>query len=495
MVVMNTSTFCAKCNEHATKIESLLSENIYLKSELAQLKRYIFGQRRERFIPKSNDQLPLDLDIDTKENIQVETERIEYVRRKRNVKITPHGRNEIPSHLPRNEIIIEPEERSSESKCIGKEVTEELEYRPGKLYVNRYIRLKYKEEDTEKIIIGTLPNRPIEKGIPGPGLLSHILVSKYVDHLPLYRQLKQFKREDIEISQSTMNDWIKYSSQLLEPLYQQLKKEVLKTDYLMIDETPIRVLDSKIKGKSHTGYFWVYYSPLNRMVFFDYRTNRSREGPNEILKDYHGYIQTDAYSGYEEVSKKEGIISVGCFAHARRYFEQAKDTDRKRSHWMLGKIGQLYGIERGLREQNASFKDRYAKRQKSSLPILSEIRNWLDKNMLEVLPKSSIGKAIGYMHSNWQRLIRYLDNGKLEIDNNLVENAIRPVALGRKNYLFKGSHKGAQRSAIIYSLLNTVNLQKINPWKYLRDTLIRIPDHSIKKLDELLPSNYQEPDE
>ena len=495
MVVMNTTTSCPQCNEHAIKIESLLAENIYLKSELAQLKRYIFGQRRERFIPAGDDQIPLGLDIEVKDNTPAKTERIEYIRKRRNGKITPHGRREIPSGLPRNEIIIEPEERSSASKCIGKEVTEELEYRPGKLYVNRYIRLKYKEEDTGNIIIGSLPNRPIEKGIPGPGLLSHILVSKYVDHLPIYRQLKQFKREEIEISQSTMNDWIKYSCQLLEPLYQQLKVEVLSSDYLMIDETPIRVLDSKIKGRSHTGYFWVYYSPLKKMVFFDYRTNRSREGPNEILKDYHGYIQTDAYSGYDEVSKKEGVTSVGCFAHARRYFEQSKDTDRERSIWMLEKIGQLYEIERTLRDQNASFEKRHAKRQESSLPVLSEIRDWLDKDILEVLPKSIIGKAIGYMHNNWQRLNRYLDHGKLEIDNNLVENAIRPVALGRKNYLFKGSHKGAQRSAILYSLLNTVNLQNKNPWKYLRDTLIRIPDHSIKKLNQLLPSNYQEPDE
>ena len=475
--------------------EQLIAENTYLKSELAQLKRYIFGQRRERFIPGSADQLPLGLDIELKENNANDTERIEYIRRKKSGKITPHGRGEIPSCIPRNEIIIEPQENTSESKCIGKEVTEELEYRPGKLYVNRYIRLKYKQEKSGEIIIGTLPNRPIEKGIAGPGLLSHILVSKYVDHLPLYRQIKQFKREGITLSQSTINDWIKYSSQLLESLYQQLKKEVLNTDYLMIDETPIRVLDGKIKGKSHSGYFWVYYSPLKKMVFFDYRNNRSREGPNELLKEYQGYIQTDAYSGYEEVAKREGIISVGCFAHARRYFEQARDTDRKRSHWMLEKIGRLYEIERSLKDQTSSNEDRYVKRQESSLPLLSEIRVWLDREMLEVLPRSSIGKAIGYMHSNWPRLNRYLEHGKLEIDNNLVENAIRPVALGRKNYLFKGSHKGAGRSAIIYSLLSTANLQNKNPWKYLRDTLIRIPDHSIRKLDQLLPSNYKEPDD
>jgi transposase len=473
----------------------LSAENIYLKQELAWLKRMIFGQKRERFVGlEKENQLLLDLGLSESPSKKAEIEKIEYTRRKTTKPQIPPSRNPLPAHLLRKEIVIKPKEDVTNLKRIGEQISEELEFKPGRLYVNRYIRPKYARMNGEGIIIGSLPDRPIEKGIPGPGLLSHILISKFVDHLPLYRQLQQFKREKVDIAQSTINDWVRYSCELLEPLYESQVAEILKSIYLMADETPIQVLDKSKRGKTHKGYFWVYYSPLDRQVFFDYRDNRTREGPHEILKDFKGFLQTDGYNGYDELAKKTNITSVGCFAHARRKFEKSLDSDPKRSEWMLEQIKQLYKQERLAREKELSFSERFQLRQEKSVPILKDIKTWLDLQMSEVLPKSQIGKAIGYMHSFWYRLEKYVEDGRLEIDNNLVENAIRPVALGRKNYLFAGSHNGAKRAAIIYSLVSTAKLQDKEPFAYLKDILARIASYPHKKVTDLLPVNWKAPE-
>jgi transposase len=438
----------------------------------------------------------MDLGLEASSETTVQTEKITYERKKKSSKIkTPHGRNVLPAHLPRHDIIIKPSEDVSGMPEIGSEITEELEFKPAEFYVNRYIRLKYKDEVSGRILIGELPHRPIEKGIAGPGLLSHVFISKYVDHLPLDRQRKQFLRSDVDIAPSTLGDWVKYSYELLKPLYEAHCQEILASDYLMIDETPIRVLDRYKKGKTHTGYFWVYYDPLGRRVFFDYRNSRSREGPNIVLKDYKGYIQTDGYVGYEEISLREDITRIGCFAHARRYFEKALSNDQVRSEWMLKTIQALYKIEARARDESLSYGQRYTLRQKESLPILTEIEIWLKKKSIQVLPKSMIGKAIGYMLGQWKYLNRYLDDGRFEIDNNLVENAIRPVALGRKNYLFAGSHNGAIRAALLYSLVSTAKLQNIEPYAYLKDVLKRISDYPYKNIRDLLPANWKASEE
>jgi transposase len=482
----NASNHCPNCAQSQLEIA-------YLKQELSLLKRMIYGQKRERFMPFGNcGQQQLGLGLEAAEEAEKESETITYHRSKGKPSKTAHnGRNPLPSHLPRNEIIIEPKEKTKDCKPIGEEITEELEYQPGKLFVNRYVRIKYIDTKTEQISIGDLPQRPIEKGIAGPGLLAHVLISKYVDHIPLYRQIKQYKREGITIADSTLNDWVKYSCQLLKPLYERHLKQVLSTDYIMIDETPIRVLDKMKRGKSHSGYFWVYYAPLLKIVYFDYRDNRGRDGPFTILEDYKGNIQTDAYTVYEKLSRKNGCIHLGCFAHARRYFEQSLKADKRRSTWMLEQIGKLYAIERQSRDWQYSFDKIYALRQEESLPVLDKIRDWLDDEMEQVLPRSLIGKAIIYMKGNWERLKRYTEDGRFEIDNNLVENAIRPVALGRKNYLFAGSHNGAGRAALIYSLVGTAKLHQVEPWHYLKDVINRISEHPYSKIDELLPQNWQ----
>jgi transposase len=370
-------------------------------------------------------------------------------------------------------------------------VTEELEIEPPKLYVNRYIRPKYARPKDEGIVIARLPSRPIEKGIAGPGLIAYTLISKYVDHMPLYRQIQQHKRQGVVIAESTINGW-KYSGcELIMPLVHRLRDQVLSSAYLMVDETPIRVLDPGLKGKTHKGYYWVYYDPLGGQVFFDYQKGRGRDGPEKHLKYFTGFLQTDGYRGYDDFASRKSITAVGCMAHARRYFVDAQMVDPDRAEWMLLRLQKLYAIERYARENQLSFDERYEERQENAAPIMKEIKTWLDEHVYSVLPQSAIGKAVQYMLNQWPRLENYLLDGRLEIDNNLVENAIRPIALGRKNYLFAGSHNGAEQAAAIYTLVANAKLQQVEPFAYLRNVLKRISDHPHKDIDQLLPKNWK----
>jgi len=472
--------------------EELEAKVVFLELELDKLRRLIFGQKRERYVPVVNpEQLDIALDDQPKEAASIPTENIHYTRRKKTRKQTPHGRNPLPADLPRKDIVIEPDSDVSNLKKIGDEITEELEYEPGKLYVNRYIRPKYALPKDEGVIIGNLPTRPIEKGIAGAGLLSHILVSKFVDHLPLYRQRQQFKRHGVVLPLSTITDWVKQSADLLQPLYNELKTRLLLAHYLQADESPLRVLDREKKGSSYLGYMWVYHSPLVSWVLFDYRKGRSRAGPNEMLQNFSGYLQTDAYNGYDDITAKPDVTGVGCFAHARRYFKDALPVDAKRSGWMLDHIQKLYAIEEQARVDQCDHEARHLLRETYAQPILVEIKNWLDEQSKHEIPKSALGQAIGYMLRQWSRLERYAEQGFLEIDNNWIENVIRPLALGRKNYLFAGSHDGARRAAIIYSLVATAKKHDVEPLAYLKDVITRIPDHPYNKLHLLLPPHWQ----
>lgn len=472
-------------------IQALItSENtiIQLQTELAQLKRMIFGSKSERFLPAHPDQQQLLFTELPAAEIELQQEEINYTRTKVTVKENKHkGRLPLPKHLVRVEHIIEPVEKTEGLVCIGKEITEELEYTPGKFFVNKYIRPKYAKPEQQGVLIAALPSRPIEKGIAGPGLLGSILVEKYVDHLPLYRQLQRFKRENIHIPPSTIGDWVKYSCELLTPLYDTLKKQVLASGYVMADETPIKVLDKDKEGATHQGYYWVYRAAQEKLIVFDYRQGRGREGPKQILKDYQGFLQTDGYTVYDDFDTWQGITLIHCMAHARRYFEQALDNDKQRAEWMLAQIQLLYTTERTAREQNYTHEQRLEVRQVESIPVLQNIHQWLQDNIMQVLPKSTIGKAIAYALARWEKLCIYAHHGNLEIDNNPVENAIRPVALGRKNYLFAGSHDAAQRAAMVYSLLATCKANSIEPYQWLKDTLAKLPEHKANRLYELLP--------
>jgi transposase len=478
--------------ERQLSYDELFSEYIKLKQELADLKRLIFGQKRERFIPGNSDhQLSFGLGLEPSAGMEDTAEQITYHRKKKTTKYTPHSRQELPSHLERREIIVEPQEDTTGLTKIGEEITEELEYEPGNLFVNRYIRPKYAKGKSEGVIIGDLPSRPIDKGIPGPGLLSHIFIGKFVDHLPIYRQRQQFKRQGVDLSASTLDNWISSGYDLLFPLYELQRERIIKKAYLMADETPIQVLDKMKKGKTHRGYFWVYHDPLKKEILFDYQDNRSRAGPFGILKDFNGFLQTDGYNVYDEIGQWESITLLGCMAHARRYFDKSLSNDKKRSEDMLSQIQRLYKTEAFARNNHHSYEERYNLRQREAVPLLAEMKAWLDTTALQVLPKSTLGKAIGYMLGRWKYLKRYVEDGRFEIDNNLIENAIRPVALGRKNYLFAGSHNGAKRSALIYTLVANAKLQGLEPFAYMRDLLSQIADYPYKKLADLLPVNWK----
>ena len=484
----------SKASHLESNIEHLQSNINFLEFRIDQLNRLLFGAKRERFV--SNEQygqmtLPFDIPEATAEIAK--TEQITYTREKKKRKNHP-GRKPLPDHLPVEEIILEPEEDTSGMKCIGKEVTDQLELIPAKLYIKRYIRPKYIKEEDElscKGVIADLPTFPIEKGIAGPGLLAQIMVDKYIDHLPIYRQIQRFKRENIDIASNTINGWQDAISRLLFPLHEKQKQLVLGQGYLQVDETPIRVLDPNKKGKTHQGYYWVYNSPIQNAVLYDYRKGRGREGPKEMLKDFKGYIQSDGYNVYDWFGKKEGITLVNCWAHARRYFEKALDYDAQGAGHVMTEIQKLYAIERFARLMKLTKADRKELRLEHALPILNELGKWMAKNLTKHLPKSPMGEAIHYTIARWEHLLAYLYDGSLEIDNNLVENAIRPTALGRKNYLFAGSHDCAARAAMFYSFFGTCKKHDVNPFNWLRKVLEIIPDYPTNLLQDLLPQNLK----
>lgn len=476
--------------DYKEKYESACIELINLRHELDQLKRLVFGSRHERFIPATpQEQLALGLTVEKTETPASVIQTIEYTRKqkKESSEKVQTGRMKLPANLPREQVTLEPEQDVSGMKKIGEEITEELERIPGKLFVRQYIRPKYAKPQGEGVIIADLPSRPIDKGIAGPGLLAQIIIDKYTDHLPVHRQIQRFEREGIKLSSSTLTDWISGTCNLLEPLYEVLRKQVLSSDYLQADETPIKVLDRDKKGTTHRGYHWVYHAPVERLVLFDYREGRGREGPNEILKDFRGHLQTDGYAVYEDFDKKPGITLLNCMAHARRKFDEAKDNDLVRADYALTEIQKLYAVERKTKNEELSAHQRYEIRQEKSVEILNDLKSWMLENYKSVLPKSPIGQALHYSLERFDRLVLYTANGKLEIDNNLVENAIRPVAIGRKNYLFAGSHNGAKRAAMLYSFLGTCKVNDVNPFEWLRLTLDKIPAHPVNKLSALLP--------
>ena len=462
--------------------------------ELAQLKRMLFGSRSERFVPAAiAGQTSLELNVETAEAKPSTTETITYTRKKSEPNtVVTHKRLPLPAHLERVVITIEPKEDVSGLKKIGEEITEALDYKPGKLFVKKYVRPKYvtpeNEECRQQVLIGELPSRPIEKGIPEPGLLAQIIIDKYVDHLPCYRQIQRYERIDgVKIPASTMSEWLRAGCGLLEPLREVLTQQVLSQPYLHVDETRIKVLDKDKKGKTHLGYYWVYHAPLGKMTLFEYRPGRGeRDGPSEFLKNFKGKLQTDGYVVYESMNNPD-IIHFNCMAHARREFDEAMRNDAVRASYALEQIQKLYAIERRAKEENLNHRQRYELRQRESVPVLQEMHPWLKKNIEQTTDQSSIHKAIAYSLKRWDKLSYYASDGEANIDNNPVENAIRPVAVGRKNYLFAGSHQAAQRAALFYSLLNTCKLNGIEPWDWLKETLSKISEHKANQLHLLLP--------
>ncbi|MGH2643889.1 MAG: IS66 family transposase [Chitinophagaceae bacterium] len=481
-----------------------------LTHQLDQLKKMIFGSKSERFIsstPGVTQGVLFEEEPTQGESCAViDTQEVSYLKTKmtKEAPVDHPGRMKLPDHLRREVITLEPTEDVSGCKRIGEEITEELEYLPGELYVNRYVRPKYicpieeqtaskdnrgSEEDTiSKIVIAEMPVRPLHKCIAGPGLLAQIAIDKYVDHLPLNRQMQRFSRSGVNLPISTITGWVSSVCELIKPVWEALLLLVLNAGYIHVDETTIKVLDKNKKGKTHLGYFWVYTDSINGLAWFDYQPGRGREGPEGILKDFKGYIQTDGYEVYEHFDKRADITQLCCMAHARRKFHEALDNDRTRAEYALTQIRQLYEIERECKD--FTEEKRKEVRQQKGVPILGELGKWMQKEYIKVPPKSAIGAALAYSLNRWDKLKIYTTNGKLCIDNNPVERSIRPITLGRKNYLFCGSHEAAKRAGMLYSLLGTCKIQDVNPYEWLKDVITKLPTYPKDRINELLPHNW-----
>jgi transposase len=474
--------------------EELKASVTLLKHELDQLKKMIFGSRQERFIDDNANTSQLTLLMQAEE-VQASpvtgAQKIIYTRSNTTTAkpaVQP-VRMKLPDHLERHVVELEPLDKTDGAKKIGEEVTEELDYIPGHFFVRRFVRPRYVQDET--IIIADLPSRPLPKAIAGAGLLAQIVIDKYVDHLPLHRQQQRFSRDGLNIPYSTITDWVGSTCTLITPLYEVLKKKVLHSPYLHADETPLKVLDKDKKGSTHRGYYWVYHNSLDDLVFFDYQQGRGREGPQQILEGYSGYLQTDGYSVYNIIEEKTDVTLLHCWAHARRKFHESVQSDPEQASHALTLIGKRYEIERQAKEENISADQIKERREKKSIPVLDDLKEWMTQAYMNAKPKSPIGKALAYCLERWDKLVIYTTDGRLNIDNNPVENSIRPVALGRKNYLFAGSHEAAQRSAMLYSLLGTCKLHGINPFEWLRDTLQKINDYPINRIHELLPTKSE----
>lgn len=469
----------------------LSQEVAQLKHELAQLKKMIFGSRSEKFKSDTIDPMQLSLFDDhqpPQEAVVEEEQTITYQRKK--AKKHP-GRNEIPEHFEVEQIVIEPEEDTTDMVKVGEVVTEYVEYSPPVLKKIRIVRPKYAPKGKEgRFAIAELPTRALPKSIASESLLSWLIVRKLVEHMPFYRQRQALKRDhNWDLSASTINDWFINVCTLLDPLYELLKKTVLDSGYIQVDESPIKVMDSDKKGSTHKGYQWVYHSPEESLLFFDYRKGRGVNGPKEILNTYEGLLQSDGYGVYDKIAVKQGIKLAGCLVHARRYFAEAQQNDPQRSKYALTIFSKIYEHESKMRLLESD--ERYDQRQQRILPLVVQLKEWIEQECVKVLPKSAIGKAMTYAQNQMHKLLQVFEDGRYELDNNLIENKIRPLALGRKNYLFAGSHDGAKRLAMMYSFFGSCAANEINPSEWLTTTLTKINDTKLSELHSLLPKTVK----
>jgi transposase len=462
-----------------------------LQAQLAWLKRQQFGRSSEK-IDRAIEQLELQLE-DLEESTSARVATIAPAAEK----IRP-ARRPLPDHLLREEVVHEPAcscpDCGGAMRWLGEDSSELLEYVPASFRVVRHVRPKLACTRCDRIVQSPAPSRPIARGLAGPGLLAHVLVAKYADHLPLYRQSAIYGREGVELDRSTLADWVGGASALLRPLVDALGKQTLAADKLHTDDTPVPVL-APGHGKTRTGRLWVYVrddrpagDPTPPSVLFQYSADRKGERPQDHLKSFRGFLQADGYAGYNKLYGN-AIVEVACWAHARRKFHDVYvDQGSELAREALERIGLLYDIEDAIRGQAPS--DRQAVRQARAGPVLEDLRLWLDATLSRIPGRSDLAGAIRYARSRFEQFCRYRDDGRLEIDNSAAERALRGVALGRKNWLFAGSDAGGQRAAAIYSLIETCKLNGIDPEAYLRNVLTVIADHPVNRVAELLPWNF-----
>lgn len=412
---------------------------------------------------------------------------------------TPSRRKPLPGHLPRNETVLSPGEAcgacGGRLKRLGEDVTEELEYVPGRFVVNRIIRPRLACACCERIQQAPLPARPIERGRPGPGLLAHVLVSKYADHLPLYRQSQIFARDGIDLERSTLADWVGRSTALLEPLADAIGRHVLRGPAIFADDTPVK-MQSPGLGRTRTVRLWAYArderpwaAEAPPAAWYRFSPDRKSGWPRDHLRDFESWMHADGYAGFEELYRFGRVREVACMAHIRRHFVDVhKAQGSPIAEEAITRIARLYAVEKEIRGRPPDI--RKAIRQEKAKPILDDLVAWLQQQLPRISGKTPLASAIRYALTRIPRLSPYLDHGFLELDNNTAERSMRPIALGRKNYLFMGSEGGGKAAAIAYTLIETAKLNGIDPQAWLTDVLGRIADHKITRIDELLPWRY-----
>jgi transposase len=465
-----------------------------LRLELARLRRMKFGRSSEKLAQQINQ---LELLLEELETSQAQLPPAVSERAPRPAR---PARKPLPDHLPRESVVHEPAcqcpQCGAAMRKIGEDVSEMLEYVPARFKVIRHVRPKLSCTKCETIVQQPAPSRPIARGLAGPGLLAHVLVSKYADHLPLYRQAQIYEREGVELERSTLADWVGAASTLVDPLIDALGHYVKEAEKLHADDTPVPVLEPG-RGSTKTGRLWTYVrddrpagSQDPPAVWFQYSPDRKGERPRGHLRHFRGILQADGYAGFDQLYEDGSILEAACWAHVRRKFHDihaaiASPIALEAMH----RIGALYGIEADIRGKPPG--ERQAVRQSRAGPLLDGLQGWMQATLSQVSTKSELALAIRYALSRWPALTRYRDDGRIEIDNNAAERSLRAVALGRKNYLFAGSDAGGERAAAMYSLIGTAKLNDLDPEAYLRTVLERIADHPINKVDQLLPWNIQ----
>lgn len=473
-------------------------------SRIKILEAYIQTLKQKQFGASSEKRDAIQPDIFSDSDVEAEAETL--VAPQETVMVAQHQRNvrraSIPKALPRVDIIYDVTDAEkvcphdgTALKNIGSETHEQLDIIPAKIQVLNHIRLKYACPCCEKhLITASKPAQPIEKSIASPGLLAFIATQKYVDALPLYRQIESFKRIGIELDRSTLADWMQKCGVLLQPLINVIHDKVLEQKYLHMDETIVQVLNEPDKTAQSQSYMWVLRStlPTCTAVLFHYEPTRSGAVPSLLLRDFSGALMVDGYTGYNAVCANNGITRLGCWAHVRRKFIEAQKVQPKgktgKADQGLAYIQSLYRIEQTLSDKTA--REKHSARQQQARPILDKLKDWLEKSASKTPPQTPIGKALLYLHNQWPHLIRYVDDGEYPLDNNAAENAIRPFVVGRKNWLFSASQKGATASANLYSLIETAKANGVEPYAYLKRIFTELPNaNTLEQIEALLPWN------
>ncbi len=484
------------------KTQELIAEKdnqiISLNFELDKFRRYLFGKKSEKLPIREVDVNQISLfDLGTTQQQQEEISKKVVVepeapKKPAKKRAKGAGRMPLPEDLRRETIIIEPEEDIAGCVKIGEEVTEVLDLIPAQFYVKRYVRPKYARPNGEGIVIAALPDRVIDKGIPSEAVIAQMTIDKYVYGMPLHRQIDKYRRLGMNIAASTASDWLMKGWRHLVPLWELLRLLVMNQKYLQADESPIKVLDRNHKNGIHQGYMWVYNAPVDNLVLFDYRKGRDSSGPGEMLEDFIGILQTDGYSVYEKLfANHPHIMLIYCMAHARRKFVDALKYDKQKAGYVLERMQVLYALEQQMRDKQLSWGERTVLRQKEAEPVLKELKEWMLEQLPATEPSSPLGKALAYALPRWDGLSAYTQHGQIEIDNNLAENSIRPLAVGRKNYLFAGSHQAAEMTAAMYSFMATCKKNGVDEFEWLKDVFARIQSHKQKDLYQLLPNNWK----